>query len=110
MYVHALMIVSGHTVYTHHTHPMQGPDYGGCTEMPGSWAIIVIQCTVYLESASMYICKNCAEGFALQCYSLVAAAVQLNTETGHHSPCNAVLCMLRHALWQCTGIECILRK
>ena len=24
----------GHTVYTHHTQPMQGP--GGCTEVPGS--------------------------------------------------------------------------
>ena len=46
----------------------------------------------------MYICKNCAEGFALQCYSLVAAAVQLNTETEH----------LRHAMLSsvCYDMHC----
>ena len=41
----------GHTVYTHHTQPMQGP--GGalrCLEV--HWAIIVIRCTAYLEAAS----------------------------------------------------------
>ena len=41
----------GHTVYTHHTQPMQGP--GGalrCLEV--HWAIIVIRCTAYLEPAS----------------------------------------------------------
>ena len=43
----------GHTVYTHHTKPMQGPRAGGalrCLEV--HWAIIVIRCTAYLEAAS----------------------------------------------------------
>ena len=38
------------------------------------WAIIVIGCTVYLEPAS----KNCAEGFALYCYSLLVCGVPVH--------------------------------
>ena len=41
----------GHTVYTHHTQPMQGPG-GALRCMEVHWAIIVIRCTAYLEPAS----------------------------------------------------------
>ena len=55
MYMYTVFpIVTGHTVYTNHTHPMQGPGTMGgalrCLEV--HWAIIVIRCTVYLEPAS----------------------------------------------------------